>query len=125
MNTLKNFGTKIVFSMIASGLAVGAAFAASGDTLTINLPEAASLNGSTLASGQYKVTETAMADGSSLLVFRNDKGNATAVVATKSAEPSADQKSASDLQMKVRHSLHLDKLFIQGESAGYQFSESK
>ncbi len=124
MNSLKNFGTKVVFSMIASGLAVGAAFAASGDTLTINLPEAASLNGSTLASGQYRVTETAMADGSSLLVFRSDKGNATAVVAMKSAEPSADQKSAVVLSNEGG-SLHVDKLFIQGESAGYQFSESK
>jgi glucose/arabinose dehydrogenase len=124
MNALTNFGTKVVFSMIAASLAATAAFAASGDTLTINLPEAATVNGSTLASGQYKVTETSMADGSSLLVFRTDKGQATAVVAMKSAEPSADQKS----EVVLSHdggSLHLDKMFIQGESAGFQFSESK
>ena len=30
MNTLKNFGTKVVFSMIAAGLAAGAAFAGPG-----------------------------------------------------------------------------------------------
>jgi hypothetical protein len=124
MNSLKNFGTKVVFSMIATGLVAGAAFAASGDTLTINLPEATAVNGSTLASGQYKVTETSMADGSSLLVFRSDKGNATAVVAMKSAEPSAAQKSEVVLSSEGG-TLHVDKLFIQGESAGYQFSESK
>ena len=124
MNALTNFGTKVVFSMIAAGLIAGAAFAASGDTLTINLPEAATVNGSALASGQYKVTETAMADGSSLLVFRSDKGDATAVVAMRSAEPSADQKSEVILSHEGG-SLHLDKMFIQGESAGYQFSESK
>ena len=124
MNALTNFGTKVVFSMIAAGLVAGAAFAASGDTLTINLPEAATVNGSALTSGQYKVTETAMADGSSLLVFRSDKGDATAVVAMKSAEPSADQKSEVILSHEGG-SLHLDKMFIQGESAGYQFSESK
>jgi hypothetical protein len=124
MNSLENFGTKVVFSMIATGLVAGAAFAASGDTLTINLPESATVNGSTLASGKYKVTETAMADGSSLLVFRSDKGTATAVVAMKSAEPSAAQKSEVVLSNEGG-SMHLDKMFIEGESAGYQFSESK
>jgi hypothetical protein len=124
MNTLKNFGTKVVFSMIATGLVAGAAFATTGDTLNINLPEAATVNGSTLASGHYKVTETSMADGSSLLVFRSEKGAATAVVAMKSAEPSAAQKSEVILSHEGG-SLHLDKMFIQGESAGYQFSESK
>jgi hypothetical protein len=124
MNSLKNFGTKVVFSMIAAGLIAGAALAASGDTLTINLPEAATVNGSQLASGQYKVTETSMADGSSLLVFRSDKGDATAVVAMRSVEPSADQKSEVVLSHEGGN-LHLDKLFIAGEGAGYQFSESK
>jgi glucose/arabinose dehydrogenase len=124
MNTLKNFGTKVVFSMIAAGLAAGAAFAATGTTLTINLPEAATVNGSALASGQYTVTESSMGDGSSLLVFRSEKGDTTAVVAMKSAEPAADQKS----EVVLSHdggSLHLDKLFVEGEGAGYQFSESK
>ena len=124
MNALTNFGTKVVFSMIAVGLVAGAAFAATGDTLTINLPESATVNGSTLASGQYKVTETAMADGSSLLVFRSDKGDATAVVAMRSVEPAVDQKSEVVLSHEGG-SLHLDKMFVQGESAGYQFSESK
>ena len=124
MNTLRNFAAKVVFSMITTGLVAGAAFAASGDTLTINLPEAVTVNGSQLSSGQYKVTETSMADGSSLLVFRSDKGDATAVVAMRSVEPAADQKSEVVLSHEGG-SLHLDKMFIQGESAGYQFSESK
>ena len=124
MNSLKNFATKVVFSTIAAGLAATAAFAASGDVLTINLPEAVTLNGSVLPSGQYKITETSMADGSGLLVFRSDKGTATAVLAMRSAEPSADQKSEVILANEGG-SMRLDKLFVQGESAGYQFSESK
>lgn len=124
MNAFKNFGTKVVFSMIAAGLAAGAAFAASGTTLTINLPEAATVNGSTLASGQYTVTENSMADGSSLLVFRTDKGQATAVVAMRNAAASTDQKSELVLSHEDGN-LHLDKLFVQGEGAGFQFSESR
>jgi hypothetical protein len=124
MKAITNFGIKVIGAMIATGLVAGAAFAASGDTLTINLPEAATVNGSTLASGQYNVTESSLADGSSLLVFRSDKGDATAVVAMKTAEPSADQKSEVVLSHEGG-TLHLDKMFIAGESAGFQFSESK
>lgn len=124
MNTFRNFGTKVVFSMIAAGLAAGAAFAAAGATVTVNLPEAVTVNGSTLASGQYTVTENAMADGSSILVFRTDKGSATAVVAMRSAGASADQKSELVLSHEGGN-LHLDKLFIAGEGAGFQFNESK
>ena len=124
MKAITNFGIKVIGAMIATGLVAGAAFAASGDTLTINLPEAATVNGSTLASGQYNVTESSLADGSSLLVFRSDKGDATAVVAMKTAEPSADQKSEVVLSHEGG-TLHLDKMFIAGETAGFQFSESK
>ena len=124
MNAFKNFGTKVVFSMIAAGLVAGAAFAGTGATVTVNLPEAVTVNGSTLASGQYTVTENSMASGSTLLVFRSDKGDTTAVMAMKNAEPSADQKSEAVLSHEGGN-LHLDKLFIQGEGAGYQFSESK
>jgi hypothetical protein len=124
MNALKSFGTKVVFSMIAAGLAAGAAFAATGSTITVNLPEVVTVNGSTLASGQYTVTENPMADGSSILVFRTDKGQATAVVAMRNAEAAADQKSELVLSHEGGN-LHLDKLFIEGEGAGFQFSESK
>jgi len=118
------FGSKVVFSVIAAGLAASAAFATTGARLTINLPEAVTVNGSTLASGQYKVTETSMADGASLLVFRSDKGEATGVVVKKTASAAPDQKSEAILSSEGG-SLHLDKLFVEGESAGFQFSESK
>jgi hypothetical protein len=124
MNALTNFATKVVTAIVATGLVAGAAFAASGSTITINLPETATVNGSTLASGQYKVTETSMNDGSTLLVFRSDSGDATAVVAMRNAEPAADQKSEVVLSHEGG-SLHLDKMFIEGEGAGFQFSESK
>jgi hypothetical protein len=42
----------------------------------------------------------------------------------KTAEPSADQKSEVVLSHEGG-TLHLDKMFIAGESAGFQFSESQ
>ena len=57
-------------------------------------------------------------------MFRSDKGDATAVVAMKTAAPAFDQKSEAILSNEGG-SLHLDKLFVAGESSGFQFSGSK
>jgi hypothetical protein len=124
MNTLKSIGTKVVTAMIAAGLVAGAAFAASGDTVTVTLPQSVSVGNATLASGQYTVTESSMADGSSLFVFRSSKGDTTSALAMKSADPAIDQKTAVVLSNEGG-TLHLDKMFIEGDSAGYQFAVTK
>jgi len=124
MITLKTMGTKVVAAMIGTGLIAGAAFAAGGDTVTVTLPEAVTVGGATLASGQYTITESSPADGTNLFVFRSDKGETTAAIAMRSAEPVAGQKT----EVVLSHEggiLHLDKLFIAGDSAGYQFADSK
>src|SRR5580704_14217103 len=92
MNTFKSIGTKVVSAMIATGLMAGAAFAA-GNTVSVTLPEAVSVGSATLASGQYTITESSMADGNSLFVFRSGKGASAVAVASKNADPSADQKT--------------------------------
>jgi uncharacterized cupredoxin-like copper-binding protein len=117
MSTLKS----ILTAMIATGLVAGAAFAAS-NTITVNLPQAINVGDATLASGQYTVTESNLADGTSLFVFRNDKGDATAATAMKSANPTVDQKTEVILSNEGGK-MHLDKMFIEGDSAGYQFSK--
>jgi hypothetical protein len=124
MSTLKTIGTKIVAAMIATGLVAGAAFAAGGDTITLTLPEAVTVGGATLPSGQYTITESSPSYGSNLFVFRSDKGETTAAIAMRSAEPAAGQKTEVVLSHEGG-SLHLDKLFIAGDSAGYQFADSK
>jgi hypothetical protein len=124
MNALNNIGTKVVTAMIATGLVAGAAFAAGASSVTVTLPQAVTLGNATLASGQYKITESSMSDGSSLFVFRSDKGDVASAVALKSAEPGTDQKTSVVLSNE-HGTLHLDKLFIAGDAAGYQFTESK
>ena len=124
MNALKSIGTKIVTAAIATGLIAGAAFAAGGDTVTVTLPQAVSVGGATLPSGQYKITESTLADGNSLFIFRSEKGDAASAIAMKSAEPSSDQKTEVVLSNEGG-ALHLDKMFIAGDGAGYQFAPSK
>lgn len=113
--------TRIIGSMIAAGLVAGAAFAADGSTVTVNLPQAVTLGSATLARGQYTITETSMNDGGNLFVFRSEKGDVTSAVAMRSADAAIDQKTAVVLS-NDHGMLHLDKLFIEGDSAGYQFS---
>jgi len=124
MNALKSIGTKVMTAAIATGLVAGAAFAASGSVVTVTLPQSVTVGNATLASGQYTITESSMADGNSLFVFRSDKGDTTAAIAMKGAEPAADQKTSVVLS-NDNGSLHLDKVFIAGQSTGYQFVDLK
>jgi len=124
MNALKNIGTKFAAVVIATGLVAGAAFAASGATVKVTLPEAVSIGNTTLASGEYTITESTISGGASLFVFRDAKGDTASAVALKTAEPSNDQKTQVVLS-NTGGTLHLDKMFIEGNSAGYQFSEVK
>lgn len=117
MTTLKSIFTAIV----ATGLIAGAAMAAD-NTLTVNLPQAVNIGEATLASGQYTVTESNMANGTALFVFRSDKGEAVAATAMKSVSPTTDQKTEVILSNEGGK-MHLDKVFVAGESAGYQFSK--
>ena len=110
--------------MIATGLIAGAAFSGGGNTVSVILPGAVSVGGATLPGGQYKITESTLADGNSLFVFRSEKGETAVAVASKNADPSADQKTEVVLS-KEGGTLHLDKLFIEGASVGYQFAETK
>jgi hypothetical protein len=109
---------------MAAGLVAGAAFGASGSTVKVTLPEAVSVGNATLASGEYTITESTISGGASLFVFRDAKGDAVSAVAMKTAEPSNEQKTEVVLS-NAGGTLRLDKMFIEGSSAGYQFNEVK
>src|SRR5882757_2647243 len=83
MSATKSIGTKIVTAMIATGLAVTAAFA--GSTVTVTLPESVTVGSTTLSGGQYTVSEFAMSGGRTLFVFRSDKGETASALGLKNA----------------------------------------
>jgi len=122
MNTLKNLGIKFAGAAIAAGMVASAAFGLTGSVLTVNLPQSVSVGSAVLPSGEYKVSQFSMNDGNRLFVFRSEKGEAVSAVAMKSAEPSADQKTSVVLS-NDNGTLRLDKMFIEGENAGYQFAK--
>lgn len=124
MNALKTFATKIIGTAIATGLIAGAAFAATASSVNVTLPEPVSIGGATLASGHYTITESFNAGNVSMLVFRDDKGDATTAIAKKIADRADDDKTEVILSQNGG-TLHLDKMFIQGDAVGYQFDGAK
>jgi hypothetical protein len=124
MNALKSIGTKFAVAVVAAGLVAGAAFAADS-TLTVNLPNSVTVGNTILAGGQYTVTELAVAgDGCAMFVFRDDKGDTATAVAMKTAD-SPDETKSSVVLSNEGGSLRLDKIFIEGSAAGFQFADSK
>ena len=114
---------KILSVAIATGLAAGAAFEADL-TAAITLPPSVKLGGATLAGGEYKVTESPMGNGSGWFEFRSETGELVGVMAKKSAEPSVGGKTEVILSHEG-NTVRVNKLFIAGDSASYEFPESR
>ena len=123
MNTLKNIGSKLAAAVVATGLIAGTAFGA-GSVITVNLPDAVNVGSTTLASGQYTITEYSVSSGRSLFVFRSDKGDTATVMGSRTADAPEAQKTAIVLSNEGG-SLHLDKLFVEGDQTGIQFADTK
>jgi len=124
MNALKSIGTKLAIAVVATGLVAGAAFAAVGSIVTVTLPQSVNVGNTTLAGGQYTITEFSVSGGRSLFVFRSDKGDTASVMGTKTADAADDQKTAVILSNEGG-TLHVDKMFVEGDQSGYQFADSK
>src|ERR1700691_795332 len=80
MITLKNIGAKVATAMLVAGLGTSMAIAAVGVNVNVTLPESVSVGNTTLPSGAYNVTEVQVSGSESLFVFRDSKGDTSAVV---------------------------------------------
>ena len=125
MRIIKTLGALCV-ALGGIGL-VTPAYSAAGNTVRVTLPEAVSVGNATLEGGQqYEISEVSAGAGASLFVIRSDEGDTVAVAAAmKTAGPATDQKTEVVLSRDDAGSLHLDKLFVEGESTGYRFINAK
>ena len=128
MINLRNAGTKIALAMIGTGLAASAAFAGlNGGRVNITLPDSVVVDGKAIPSGDYTITEVPLG-AESVFVFRNDHGDSEAVVpATRTVTPpdrnyfGGSNKTEVTLTPSEDGTLHLNDMFIEGDSAGYHF----
>jgi hypothetical protein len=119
-------------AMIATGLAAGAAFASTDNTVDVTLPQPVTVGKVTLPSGAYRINEVNIGSGESMFLFLNADGDTAAVAeAMKNADlPDATAGHVSDkTEVVLSHgedgTMRLDKLFVQGDAAGYQFINTK
>jgi hypothetical protein len=129
MISIKNAGAKIAGAMIAMGLTAGAAFAAIGYTVNVTFPEAVSVGGATLPGGSYRVNETPLVGGESMLVFHDSKGSAAAsVTATRTVSPSSANTDSEGLSKRTEFILsegengitHVNRMFVEGDRTGFR-----
>lgn len=128
MRTIKNVGTKCVMAAVTMGLVASAAFADVGNIVNVTLPEAVTVGNATLESGSYELTEYPVASGTSVFVIRSEHGGTVAsVTAAKDADPGEVRAPKTEIVLTPDTSgrVHLDKLFIEGENAGYRFMDVK
>jgi hypothetical protein len=143
MRTTKTKATKFFITVIASGLMASAAFAGDGgntqspyaagaNTINVTLPEAVSVGDKTLRRGKYQISEIALGSAESSFLFRDDNGNTAAILqATRTASPSkvdfsgAAEKTELLLSSSEDGTVRLNKLFIEGQTSGFQFVNLK
>jgi hypothetical protein len=127
--------------MIATGLMTSTAFAGGGNsespystganTINVTLPEAVCVGDKTLPRGPYKLSEIRFGSESSFL-FRDDNGNTAAIAeATRTVSPrkvdssGAVEKTELLLLSSEDGTVHLNQLFIEGQTGGFQFVNLK
>ena len=114
----------ILKGAIAGLLATGALFAASTGSVKVILPESVNVGGTTLPSGEYTLSSVEMNDGGSWFVVRSERGQVITTVQAQRIDPRANDKSQLTLE-KDGNAWHFDKLFIQGDDNGYEFTDRK
>lgn len=130
MMSIRNAGAKIAGAMIAMGLTAGAAFAAMGYSVNVTLPETVSVGGATLPGGTYRVNETPLVGGESMLVFHDNRGAAAASVpAIRTVSPPSADTDSNGLSTKTEFTLstsedgttHMNRMFVEGVREGFRF----
>ena len=123
MINLRNAGTRIAVAIIGTGLAASAAFAGlNAGTVNVTLPESVVVGNKILPSGDYVVSQVQVG-ATTVIVFRNDNGDAEAVVpATRTAVTdfnAPSKKTALTMSASEDGTLRLKDMFIEGDPEGY------
>ena len=98
---------------------MGSAMFAASNSVTVTLPHAVTVGSTTLPSGQYTMSPIEMVDGNEYFVVRGGKTPAVTLQAQR-IDPSNDSTTHVVLS-RDGDNWRFGKLFVEGESAGYEF----
>lgn len=122
-NAFSRVGRTCAHVAMVSGLLTGALFAASPDQVNVTLPHAITVGSTTLPSGEYTISSLNMSEGDNYFLIRSANGSAVTMQVQKIDSPDPDKTQV--VLSKDGDTWHIDKMFIQGENAGYQFVNIK
>lgn len=112
-NAFLRFGYTCAAILIAGGLAL----AATQDLATVTLPHAVGVGSTTLPSGNYTIAD----EGDGAFLIQSDTGQKSAVVLGRRIQSDEAAPKTEVVLSGEGGSLHLDKLFIEGQTEGYEF----
>lgn len=120
-NAFMRFGLTCVFGGL---LGVSALFAGQVNRVTLTLPHAVQVGSTTLPSGEYTISTILMSDGDEYFIVRGDHTPTVTLQAQKiDAETGVNQTEV--VFSKDGSAWHFEKLFLKGDSTGYQFVNSR
>ena len=102
--------------LMAGAMTMNLASAETRDLASVDLPHAVVVGSTTLPSGHYTISET----GDDAFLIHSDNG-VSAVVLGQRFDASSEADKTHVVLSGDDNALHLDKLFIGGESTGYEF----
>lgn len=128
MKVFKSFGAKIAGAAIAATITAGLASADVGKIVDVTLPEPVVVGNTTLPGGAYRIIEVPVAGTESLFEFQNANGNTAAAMPGEriANSPSIPELQKTGVVLAPSESggpLHLNKLYIQGETGAYEFTK--
>lgn len=122
-NAFTRIGRTCVSLLVAGGLAAVAMLAGPINPVYVTLPHSVAVGSATLPAGDYTISSMSMADGDMLFVLRSEHGSPVTLAAQRIEGDAAEKTNV--LFSTDGDAWHFDKLFIEGDSTGYQFINSK
>lgn len=112
-----------VSAVVAGGLIAASLYAGTGSTINITLPHAVEVGSTVLPSGNYTLSSVEVSSGTKMFVVRPESGNPVTLQAHRI---DADSSEQTRVEFNTEgDAWRFSKLFIGGESTGYEFVGSK
>jgi len=125
---MTNIKSKLILSvavLILAGASAASAQMGFGSAVKFEMKESFVVKDNTFPAGRYTIAQTpSLADSSSLLILRGEKGKSI-IFDTNSAMASTASNDTKIVFDNVNGTLFLSKVFVTGETTGFSLSKTK
>jgi len=124
-NAFSRFGYTCASVVIGGVLAASALLAGQVNRVTVTLPHSVKVGSTVLPSGEYTISSMSMADGDEYFIVRGEHTPVVTLAAQK-IDAADEQTNRTQLLFSQDGSdWHFERMFLKGDSIGYQFVNAK